>query len=61
MVDKCFKCIFAGELNDIDGVFPLCTRETDFIEASNARRDKEECPWHITKKDIIRRQDNGLL
>lgn len=61
MADKCHKCIFADEEHDMGATFPVCIREEDFIEAVNAREDKEPCPWHITFKTIIELQDNGLL
>ena len=63
MADKCDGCIFAfGQLDEeLSLHFEVCTRESDFIEAVNARNDKEECPWHITYKKIIELQDNGVL
>ena len=61
MPDKCYGCIFADEEHDMGATFPVCIREEDFIEAVNAREDKEPCPWHITFKKIIELQDNGLL
>jgi hypothetical protein len=62
MYDKCEGCIFAGEEYDMGTTFPICTRDIDdFIEAANARIDKEPCPWYISKKKIIEMQDEGLL
>ena len=61
MADKCFGCIFAEEMKDMDTIFPICCREHDFIESSNARRDPNPCPWYITRKEIIRVQNNRLL
>ena len=61
MSDKCYGCIFADEEHDMGATIPVCNRETDFIEAVNAREDKEPCPWHITMEKIIELQDNGLL
>ena len=63
MADKCDGCIFAAEQPDEkEGwYYEVCTRESDFIESVNARRDKDPCPWHITMKKIIELQDNGLL
>lgn len=63
MFDKCHKCIFADEQPaEKEGwYFPVCLREEDFIESVNAREDKEPCPWHITMKDIIDLQNEGML
>lgn len=62
MVDKCAGCIFADDIHDMGVTFPICTRDIpDFIEASEARRDPEPCPFYITKRKIIWMQDVGLM
>ena len=61
-IDKCDGCLFADTDYDMGACIPVCTRDiTDYIEAVNARLDKEPCPWHITMKKIIQLQDDGLL
>ncbi len=60
-MNKCYKCLFAGEYRDMGASTPVCERCADFAEAIKEYEKAEPCKWHITRADIIRLQNEGVI
>lgn len=61
MNNKCYGCLFVGEYRDMGASTPLCTRCTDFSKAIMAVENTEPCKWFITKSDVKKLQDKGVI
>ena len=60
-MNKCYKCLFAGEYRDMCASTPVCNRGYNLVEAVKEYQKNEPCKWHITKDDIIRLQNEGVI
>ena len=56
-MNKCHGCIFLDEYQDMGASTPICNRYENILEAFQASRDLEPCPWHITHYEIIKLQE----
>ena len=60
-MSKCNGCLFVGEYRDMGASTPLCNRCKDFSEAIKEYQKAEPCKWYITKGDIIKLQNEGVI
>ena len=56
---KCNGCLFRGEYQDMGASTPVCTRETEFLDAIKAINAATPCRWYITKADVKAIQDGA--
>lgn len=59
--NKCQGCLFLQHYEDIQGRIPICGRNTYRLSDAISAYEAPDCPWHITKADIIRMQDQAAL
>ena len=61
MSNKCRGCIFEDEYRDMSAYVKLCDRYIDMERAIREHRKPGPCEYHITKREIIKLQNSGVL
>lgn len=60
-MNKCYNCLFAGEYRDMGASTPVCNRCAGLCEAVKEYEKAEPCQWYITKAEVIRLQNEGVI
>ena len=60
-MNKCYGCLFVGEYRDMGASTPLCNRCAGLCEAVEEYKKAEPCKYYITKAEIIRLQNEGVI